>query len=569
MSCRILINVWALTAILYVAFAYNAFAQDQISRNQPVTREIAAGKADSFSISLNDGDYVSGSVSSEGTAQLTILNPDRSIDRRFPVAANAERKFAFVAEGSGQYSISITNPGNQPIKYTLVVGTILPLGERLQPEPWKDPFPSPRIEELRRKIAKDESNTEAFWKEIAEQGTPLAEPLGSDGKYQLVTFLWRALHETKNVLVLGSFLDAVSPDSISMHRLGNSDVWYLTMKMPAGARFTYSLSPNDPMTEDGPRANQRDATRQMDPLNPHYTSCPNGTNKFRCISVAELPQAPQQTWFAKQGVAEGRIEKGTIKSTIQNLDRSFSIYLPAGYSPNGSPYPVVILFDGEVYLSPVFGYDVLPTLNDLIAARKIAPTVVVFVETVTNGRRTLDLIGNSKFIDSIATEVVPWVRAHYKVTKEPARTVVGGYSAGGLAAAHAGLRHSEVFGNVFSQSGSFWWAPDHNGGFCGPECSAAGNVPNASMDGTTEPNWMAKQFLASPKLPLRFYLEAGAFELDMRGKGGDILEPTRHLRDVLRAKGYSVEFHQFVGGHDGLSWRGDFADALITLLGSP
>ena len=78
---------------------------------------------------------------------------------------------------------------------------------------------------------------------------------------------------------------------------------------------------------------------------------------------------------------------------------------------------------------------------------------------------------------------------------------------------------------------------------------------------------MVKQFLASPKLPLRFYLGAGTFEIDRDGGGGNILESTRHLRDVLLAKGYQVHYQQFVGGHDGLSWRGTLADGLIELLG--
>jgi enterochelin esterase family protein len=79
---------------------------------------------------------------------------------------------------------------------------------------------------------------------------------------------------------------------------------------------------------------------------------------------------------------------------------------------------------------------------------------------------------------------------------------------------------------------------------------------------------MAKQFLAQPKLPVCFDLEAGVFELDRSGEGGDVLEPTRALRDVLLAKGYEVHYQQFVGGHDGLSWRGTLADGLIALLGS-
>jgi hypothetical protein len=33
-----------------------------------------------------------------------------------------------------------------------------------------------------------------------------------------------------------------------MHQIPNSDVWYLTLKLPSGARFSYQLSPNDPLT---------------------------------------------------------------------------------------------------------------------------------------------------------------------------------------------------------------------------------------------------------------------------------------------------------------------------------
>jgi len=66
---------------------------------------------------------------------------------------------------------------------------------------------------------------------------------------------------------------------------------------------------------------------------------------------------------------------------------------------------------------------------------------------------------------------------------------------------------------------------------------------------------------------LRFYLAAGTFEIDRDGGGGNILESTRYLRDVLLAKGYQVHYQQFVGGHDGLSWRGTLADCLIALLG--
>jgi hypothetical protein len=73
------------------------------------------------------------------------------------------------------------------------------------------------------------------------------------------------------------------------------------------------------------------------------------------------------------------------------------------------------------------------------------------------------------------------------------------------------------------------------------------------------------EIIESRKLPLRFYLEAGLFENDISGNGGGILENTRHLRDVLRAKGYEVHYREFAGGHDFLSWRGSLADGLLSL----
>lgn len=82
-----------------------------------------------------------------------------------------------------------------------------------------------------------------------------------------------------------------------------------------------------------------------------------------------------------------------------------------------------------------------------------------------------------------------------------------------------------------------------------------------------DPGWVAKEFIKGPKLPLTFYIDAGLFEVDVEGTGGSNLETGRHMRDVLRAKGYEVHWQEFAGGHEYLSWRGTLADGLIALLG--
>ena len=548
--------------------AQQVVAQQKLVPAETVARTIDPGKTDSFSVSLNDGDYVSASLAQHGKVNLVILNTDGSILRkREGSSGDAKNSFAFAAESRGLYSIKIVNPGEQPAKYELLLEKIVPLDERLRPVPSEEQNPSPRIQALKSQIASGKKNTEAFWKEVAAHGTPLGEPFGSDGKYQLVTFLWRSTYDTRNVLVIGSFWGVGAPDAYSMRKIPDSDVWYLTLKLPRGARFTYQLSPNDPMTFDGPRAAQRGVTRQADPLslNP-LSACPPDTSKFNCESAAELQGAAPQPWLVtKPGIAEGRLEKKQIKSNIQKIDRPFSVYTPANYKANGPPNALLILFDGEDL--PDDQYPVT-TLNNLIAASKIPPTVAVFVENVPR-RRLVDLVASAQFADFLATELVPWVRAHYNVGKDAAKVVVGGYSAGGLAATYVALRHPEVFGNVLSESGAFWWSPEHNGGVCGAPCAdSGGRGGDGNRDATTEGNFLVKQFIASPKLPLRFYLAAGTFERDSDGGGGGILEGTRHLRDVLLAKGYEVHYQQFVGGHDGLSWRGTLADGLITLLGA-
>ena len=64
---------------------------------------------------------------------------------------------------------------------------------------------------------------------------------------------------------------------------------------------------------------------------------------------------------------------------------------------------------------------------------------------------------------------------------------------------------------------------------------------------------------------MRFYLEAGLFEAG-NGQLG-IFDTTRHLRDVLQAKGYEVRHREWASGHDYLNWRGTLAEGLIELFG--
>ena len=535
-------------------------AQSTVAAGDSGTRRIEGHSADSVFLVLRDGDYAKLSLAHHTGLAASVLRPDGSTLRPAD-ELEGEDDIEFVAEGAGRYAVVVRNDSGAAAQYSIVFRERLSLDERTAPAVWRDPVPSPRIEALRRQIDSGNTISASFWSAVANEGTPLVEPL--DARYDLVTFLWRAAHDTRNVYLRATLGIPDGPHD-AFHQLGNTDVWYLTLPLPKGARFLYRLEPN--------RASDRGmapVTAQFDPLNRGpKQNCPADTTSFLCQSLGQLPEASPQPWLERRpGVATGRVEKHTIHSTRQNVDRDLTVYLPAGYASKGKPCPLLVLFDGDDYLDP--SWNGLNTWDNLIAAGRIPPTVVVMVHNLPH-RRLFDLIANATFGDFMAGELAPWARAHYNVSRAPSRTVVGGASAGGFAATYLGLAHPEVFGNVLSMSGAFWWSPEHNGGICGGACPKPGDDPPVTnRDATTEPNWIAQLALRRPASRVRFYFAVGAFEFDQSGTGAGILEETRHLRDILRAKGSQVIYQQFVAGHDGLGWRGAMADGLLSLLGSP
>jgi enterochelin esterase family protein len=309
--------------------------------------------------------------------------------------------------------------------------------------------------------------------------------------------------------------------------------------MKADARFGYAFSVNDSLVPAAKATEQEEEARwaalKRDPLNPRQAPEP-------LASLAELPAARKQPWIEpRPNVPAGRLEESRFRSERLGNERIVRIYTPPGYDPKGKPLGLLIVLDGRTYTSDV----PTPTiLDNLLAARRIPPLVAVFIANPSAEARTLELSCHPPFADFLARELIPWVRRGYRVTADPARTAIAGSSLGGLAAGCAAARFPDVFGNVLALSGSFSWKPP----------------------GETEPEWLARQLATGRKLPLRFYLEAGLMEDRARPEGPSLLASNRHLRTVLQAKGYAVEYREFNGGHSILNWRGSIADGLLALF---
>jgi len=320
-----------------------------------------------------------------------------------------------------------------------------------------------------------------------------------------------------------------------MTHVPGTDVWHRAFRLRREQRGEYRLAFG--------------AEARPDPLNPRQHVLPGGEDSLipggMVLSELELPGAPPQPWLApRPEVALGRVEQHRFASRLLGNERLLSVYTPAGYQPAAGPYPFVVLLDRWAYVE---GMAAATTRDNLIAAGALPPLVAVMVSHISHPTRAHEMQpAHPAFVDFLAQELVPWVRQHYAVTQDPARTVIGGLSAGGRTAAYAAWRHPQVFGQVLSQSGAFQSAPP----------------------GDPEAEWLTRQLAESPRQPLSFYLEAGMLEVATDDPHEpSLLLANRHLRDVLRAKGYPVCYSEFCGAHLFGCWRGTFADGLMALLG--
>jgi enterochelin esterase family protein len=349
--------------------------------------------------------------------------------------------------------------------------------------------------------------------------------VAADGTVE-VTFLWRGEAEQTSVC-WGVWMD--------LTRVPGTDLWHGSIRLPANSRTLYYLAHEG---ADGlPRDDSGRGPAHLDALNPRpycFPADPDDPTDHDCwASLLDLPDAPEQTWSTPR--REIPIEKHTLPG-----GRRVAVYRPPG-EPPAEGTATLVVFDGWQARGAL---RVQHTVDNLIAAGLIPPTLVLFL-LGTDADRDTDLTPASAATTRLVTrELLPWARRELGAGSDPARTVVAGQSLGGMMAAHVALSAPEVFGAVIAQSGSFWWPKPEHG----------------------EPGRLLRDYAERPRADLRFYLDVGDRETRPVAEGLHMLELSRRMRDVLTARGYPVTYAEYHGAHDYVNWRDTIADGLIALL---
>lgn len=402
---------------------------------------------------------------------------------------------------------------------------------------WSQPdttVESATLRALAESAARNPSAQADFWARLERTGSPLVEAVPGDTTSSLVTFVWQGDGSARGVAVITPF-SLIDVELGRMRRLPATHLWYRSFRMRDDAVMLYRFGPDDsmvPFTEE-PNLRQRMSGWQPDPFNPRGFTYRDGSR----ASLLKLGPGEDLTAPVAR---HGAVVDDTVPDPARSAAQPVTIYTPPGYDPDSGNHSLLVLMDGDSYLQLM---DIASLLDRLYTRDRIRSAVVILIPP-TRAARTDQYNCNPAWSRFLAETLVPWVEARYRTSSRPEDRVVGGFSLGGLAAACAAVDFPDVFGNVLAQSGSFYRSPDPH-----------------------RPEALARRLAGMPSLPIRWSLQVGLLETaPIPSRDPSMLTATRHLRDVLIAKGNPIDYREFFGGHEHVAWATLLPEALSFLL---
>ncbi len=241
----------------------------------------------------------------------------------------------------------------------------------------------------------------------------------------------------------------------------------------------------------------------------------------------------------REGVPKGEV-RGPFKlpsKAYPGAEHSYWVYVPAQYDASRE-ISLMVFNDGATYTKADGSYRAVNVLDNLIYRGDIPVMIGAFIDpgvNVADGKSIrqdeYDALGD-RYSKVIVDELLPSLYKDYKISRDPDRHGIAGWSSGAIAAFTVAWERSDQFHKVLSGIGTF---VDLQGGYVYPE-----------------------KVLASEKKPIRIFMIDG--RNDNRGTTANnanaaydshrdwFLQNVR-LMEALTKKGYDVNYSWGMGVH--------------------
>lgn len=317
------------------------------------------------------------------------------------------------------------------------------------------------------------------------------------------------------------------PSSQPFERLGDSDLWLLSMEIPRESRVEYKIEVT--------RGKRRRLVR--DPLNGRLARDPFGANSVLQGAGYERPAWVEPT----EGVQAGSAMELAVESASFGATRTVEVYLPARRRRRRR-YPLLVVHDGGDYCR----FAALKTvLDNLIDALEIPPLVAVLTDSPD---RLSEYAADPRHGTFIAEELLPRLEEELPILADPASRGLMGASFGAVAALATAYRHPGVFGRLLVQSGSFAFSDLF-------ERHKRGEVFDPVVR-------FVNTFRDEPRKPAeRIFVSCGVYE--------SLIYENRSMVPVLQATGADVRYVEARDGHNWENWRDRLREGLSWLFPGP
>jgi enterochelin esterase family protein len=223
------------------------------------------------------------------------------------------------------------------------------------------------------------------------------------------------------------------------------------------------------------------------------------------------------------------------------VKRRAHVYTPPGYQVSAKRYPVLYLVHGAGDSDDSWtniGHAQY-ILDNLIAAGKAKPMIIVMPFGHTPDRPGTNLMANTDFGDDLIKDLMPKIEHDFRTINQANSRAMAGLSMGGSHTIRYGLTHPELFHYI----GIFSMGLGMNGNTADVTSYETANAAALQRD--------------AKELKLVYY--AMGKDDFLHGT----IAPTRAMFDKY---GIKHEFHESTGGHTWINWRrylNDFAPKLF------
>lgn len=316
------------------------------------------------------------------------------------------------------------------------------------------------------------------------------------------------------------------PSSQPLARVSDTDLWYLTLELPAKSRVEYKLE----IIRGG------NGEWIQDPLNPSRARDPFGAN-----SVAHGSGYQQPEWVERDPEARlGLLDEVVFDSPTFGR-RGIALYLPARFRRTRR-YPLLVVHDGHDYLR----YAALGAILDNLIHRLEIPDLIVALTSSPD--RLAEYPANERHARFLTDELVPHLERVLPLDSRPQARGLMGASFGAVAALSTAWRRPGFYGRLLLQSGSFAFADIGDRNHRGPLFDPVVQFVN--------------QFRSQPiAVAERVFMSCGIYE--------SLIYENRSLVPVLSATGMDVRYVEVPDGHNWENWRDRLREGLSWLFPGP